>query len=616
MIPQRSARIACVASCLTLLAPAPDAQAQYLHTGSAVNLFSWEGEGSSAQLQWQVSKSESYNPSTTASRLRLLYENAMFYSFEHQDRFPDQASTLFSLNYINDPLAFYSPGDANAPPTTINNDVPNAANSAQISFAYPGAGQPTGTPPDALLFVDNTPANNAGLGRLAVQFDGRTVYLPESPHPLGTIHVPLRDSSPSTFRPAGQPAVPYAFSPPTGSVTDAVAGAHRSQFALRATIDASTSDAFEEKGWGDVNTFAQSSLAGLLFPEMEVTGPPGAVTAPLAVYAAFEARLGRAADSRFASARFLHMLLHAAFSGETTRSQPSAVLGEDVMIVAPPYVILEWRPLSPDEDGYVAGGQTAFIRGVVKLVVDVPVGVDGTLALQSSAGTQHSLAPDESPQSEVASYLQTEWATTPSVEQVRVILPPGFGLTYIPTYGPADLLRVCRPGDHDLDGDVDEPDRQQLLAAFSGPLISANYAEPSLRQLSTFDFDGDGDVDCSDYASFRTAWSAGGSPPFYSPCDRDDDGDGMANRDDDCPATSGGVVVDARGCPRGDATADGIVSAADLPTLLDCLQGPFRQPFPPPPTLPAACLASFDFDDDGDVDFADVGSWQRLIATP
>ncbi len=57
------------------------------------------------------------------------------------------------------------------------------------------------------------------------------------------------------------------------------------------------------------------------------------------------------------------------------------------------------------------------------------------------------------------------------------------------------------------------------------------------------------------------AWGFGGPPP-------DDDGDGVKNRKDDCPATPGGAVVDEKGCPKdtdGDGVFDGIDRCPDTP---------------------------------------------------
>lgn len=591
------------------------ARAQLLQSGNGIGLFAWGDESPTAQQLWQITKSDSYSPLTAVSRLRLLHQNATIYSFDHQDHFPALASQLYHPDYVTDPTTFYSPGDSNDPPTTIVGDVPDAPDSAAISFDYPGAGQSTGGNPSSLLFVDNTDANHAGLGRAAVYFDGRTTFLPSSPHPLGTIHTTLRPSTPATFRPAGQPAQPYNLPIPPGTVGDTESGAHRAVIALHSAPDASTAAAFAEKGWGAVNVASASGSTFLVFPELRLTGLPAPSTTAVSVYAAFTARLARSGAGPIDNASMGHYLLFSDFDGATTRAQTFVALTEIGPVTLAPTVIFEHRPLAPGEPGYIPGAQTALLRGIVRLEIDVPAMTYGTLAFSTSGSTYQRLAPGETPQSQLASRVESTWATTPSVEQVRLRVPPGVDVEYVGYALPDDLLRACRLGDWDLDDDVDGIDRTEFIIARGGPLISANYIEPSLRQLATFDSDGDGDIDCTDHAAFRDAWSGAGTAPSYPPCDQDDDADGVGNVEDECAATPPGTVVDERGCPRGDSTADGAIGADDLPALIDCLFGPARPPMPLSPLVPAACTAWFDLDEDQDVDSIDVAHWQRL-ATP
>ncbi len=56
--------------------------------------------------------------------------------------------------------------------------------------------------------------------------------------------------------------------------------------------------------------------------------------------------------------------------------------------------------------------------------------------------------------------------------------------------------------------------------------------------------------------SYGLAWTFGGGAPA------DDDGDGVANRKDDCPATPAGAVVDSKGCPV-DSDGDGVYDGLD-----------------------------------------------------
>lgn len=77
---------------------------------------------------------------------------------------------LFS-QYVPDPMTFWHPGDSDAPPVTINNSVPNAPDSAAISFNWMF---PTGRNyfGDTPMVQDNTPANNEGQFINFVTIDG------------------------------------------------------------------------------------------------------------------------------------------------------------------------------------------------------------------------------------------------------------------------------------------------------------------------------------------------------------------------------------------------------------------------------------------------------------
>jgi hypothetical protein len=73
--------------------------------------------------------------------------------------------------YVSDPLTFWHPGDSDPPPTTIDNDVPNAPNSSRISFELDFGDQPNCVLFfDALGMRDNSAENNAG--RFIMRYDG------------------------------------------------------------------------------------------------------------------------------------------------------------------------------------------------------------------------------------------------------------------------------------------------------------------------------------------------------------------------------------------------------------------------------------------------------------
>lgn len=76
---------------------------------------------------------------------------------------PLAAPHLLYPEYIDDPLVFWHPGDPDPPPTTIDNSVPNAPNSAQISFTILDPNCWEGpVPPGGIQIRDNSAENNEG----------------------------------------------------------------------------------------------------------------------------------------------------------------------------------------------------------------------------------------------------------------------------------------------------------------------------------------------------------------------------------------------------------------------------------------------------------------------
>ena len=64
----------------------------------------------------------------------------------------------------------------------------------------------------------------------------------------------------------------------------------------------------------------------------------------------------------------------------------------------------------------------------------------------------------------------------------------------------------------------------------------------------------------------------------------------------------------------GDYTADGFVGWVDFVWFDRCMAGPDLPVIPPAAGCAAACLAAFDFEPDGDVDFGDFGTLQVLAS--
>lgn len=91
-------------------------------------------------------------------RMRRLRVGLEIFANKHGGEYPDDLSELYPA-YVSDPLCFWHPGDSDPPPTTIDNSVPNAPNSARISFDW----FITHRGRQLTLLRDNSPDNNGGL---------------------------------------------------------------------------------------------------------------------------------------------------------------------------------------------------------------------------------------------------------------------------------------------------------------------------------------------------------------------------------------------------------------------------------------------------------------------
>jgi len=119
------------------------------------------------------------NSDIARQRMWRLMTALAIYQNEHDRAGPDDLADLYPL-YISDPLDFWHPGDSDPPPTTINNSILNAQNSARISFEWDTLG-PAG-PMDRVMIRDNSASNNAGLFVNLLTADG----VMETDPPLAT----------------------------------------------------------------------------------------------------------------------------------------------------------------------------------------------------------------------------------------------------------------------------------------------------------------------------------------------------------------------------------------------------------------------------------------------
>lgn len=586
--------------------------AQYIVNGVGLSLRAQNQTPQAATL-WLASKGESYHVTRVLSRLRALSEAALIYSFDHQDKLPPTAMTLYTTGFITDPNGFYNPGDVDPLPSTIDNDVPNALNSARISFDFPGAGQPANFSNTQVMFSDNSVANNGGLGLCTVFMDTHTEFVIPSPRPAMTpVRVSLQPHTPAQlqfFNPSSQQ--PYAFDLPAGTIVEQHVAPHMAQFDVATVYGPSLRAVFAAQGYAQSNSASTTAQSQLAFPEVKLLGPAGPAQ-PVTAYVTFQAVVTRDGTTPGGVASF-HTQLQTTANGTTTNSLAFCVLTDTGFLWTPAFVPLEITPVTPDSPDYVPGKESWSVIGRAQLTVPLPIGVDGILTLTRIATASFGVDPNtpDGTYTRVRATIQNP--INAAVTRVKLYAPRGYSFSVTPITGPADLLETALRGDYDGDSDVDGFDRNALAAAYTRPLVSKQFnAAPPLVAPETFDFDGDGDVDCADDAAFNVAWTAVNPAGPIPPCAGDGDGDGIADGDDDCPDTAPGVAVDARGCPQGDYDGDGAVAASDLDGLATCLGGPTA----PGATLfnvTPACANAFDHDLDRDIDLHDVAVWQRAF---
>ncbi len=587
---------------------ASDASGQFLITSSGVTLWASHVDDGTGTVTWWLSKSQSYNPTQVQARLRDLAFGVMLYANDHHDQWPDLASELYAGGYVSDPQSFYNPGDPDPVPTAIDNDTPDAPNSALISFDFPGAGGSASEPPDTVMFADNTVANHAGLARCVVFADGHAELEPVWPHPFMSVQVDLtQEAAARMYRDATGQYEPYAFDLPAGAFGQAVVAPHRFELRSQGLLSQDVVDVFEAEGFDEVNMYSPSSSAYVFLSDAELDGPAGPAQA-VTVYTRFESTLTRTPADGLDSST-LHIRLAWSDGGPQVASFATVFLTGYGLFTAGDVVLVEEQVLGPSDPGYVPDAVSMFVRGYAQLAVDVPVDTAGTLYLHASAALTQRLTPPESPERLGISELTVDLPATPAVDQLKFYAPVGYVLSVPDHLGPGDLALLVLRGDHNLDSQVDNSDRIDLIAARTGPLVGLSYVPGTFEELQTFDFDGDADIDCADYAALLSAWTGGGEPDPYPPCTLDADGDGVPTADDDCPGTPSGVAIDQRGCQMGDMDASGTIDLDDWSSLVDCMAGPYTRPAPTQPVTVPHCLNSFDYSADGDVDLQDIPSF-------
>lgn len=607
----KTTRLSVPAALFALLAGSSPAIGQSFHVTAGLGYIATEpqGPGLPSHTLWQLQMTERYSALAIQSSLRQLGIGALIYSNDHSEHFPGLASELFTGDYVSDPRLFHNPGDVNPSPDTINNDVLNAPNSARISFDYFGAGH-TPSDPTLLLFADNTPANNMGLGRMAVYADTHAGFLPESPRVFQPITITLHDGSPTTIWRDDDPQyVPHTVPFPPGFAAQAVVAPHRFQFSASSEINDTVHTVFNAEGYGSFNSVgAGQSVVLALSPQF--TDADGTEQLPLTMYMAFSAVLSRESSTATDSVQLgtSWQSLGVELS-DAIRADGTLAWGGFGLFRFGRVVLMEERLLLPGDPGYVAGMESVSVRGVMPLMIVVPRDVRQSMALITTSSLNTPIDPSTIGRAK-RSVADVRLPVTLALDRLIVYGPPGLNMILTGSSGPADLVQIVGRGDADYDGDVDFADRSAFLLAYSHPLVSVAYVEPAFESLHPFDFDGDADVDCADWQAFAAAWTGGGEPAVIAACASDDDADGIFGGDDDCPGSSLGGAVDARGCPMGDIDADADVDLVDWSRLAYCIPSAERPaPLPPAGYLTAHCLNSLDDDRDGAFELSDFAAF-------
>jgi hypothetical protein len=122
------------------------------------------------------------NAVTAHKRLKALHTAVSIYTNDSEEQLDDPIHLMGSVDLT--PQDFWHPGDNDPTPTSLDNSIPNAPNSTQISFIFQ-TGYIGELPADTPLIWDANPLNNAGRFVSYVTADGGIETIPpvELPYP-------------------------------------------------------------------------------------------------------------------------------------------------------------------------------------------------------------------------------------------------------------------------------------------------------------------------------------------------------------------------------------------------------------------------------------------------
>lgn len=609
----RSSVLLLTLACIGSIFVPNTASGAVVEASSSLQVFSTDD---SNNISFIVARYEFYNFSFLRYKLQQLRSAALSYASDHGGFLPDLASDLFAEGYITDPRVFYSDGDVNSSPTTINNDVPDASESAQISFGFPAAGiENSGSLCSTVIFEDNSVSNNAGLGKFITTLCTSVVeFVPAVSRVLSQITVEATPATPGTIFYSGDPTTtPYSFDMPSDALIESKVGPHQIDLKAEGTISQELLDIFSSEGFAHRNQITMQTWGGLEMGNTLVVGPASSSVELLAFIQA-SVLISAPTDSVDDFLAILVIFASRNLATAETQTASRALVGNQDfgLEFSGPLSIVNHQILPSSDPRYIPGMTSVELQLTAQLPVVVNTIDEYKLEITVVAYRFALVEPDSIPGDFASVGAQFLTPVTPDQTQVKLYVPAGYTLLMNDPNGPNDLILPAIKGDSNLDGIIGPSDQAALIAAYTRPLGGNGYAPASLDEFATFDFEGDGDIDCADHQRLKDAWNAGGSPGAFSLCDNDADGDGIPNGDDDCANTPAGGLTGQTGCLLGDFDLDGDVNAADIVGFVDCMNGQSRLPSPASTNTIAACLNTFDFDSDYDIDLEDFAAVQRL----
>jgi hypothetical protein len=106
----------------------------------------------------------------------------------HDGYLPPDLLTLWNEGWFAEPRTFWNPGDSDPMPQDITISVPDAPDSAMISFEYPAAGLLLNDLPEgAEIMGDNSVDNNGGYGRFVLRKFLGSISMPWEPDCPGDV---------------------------------------------------------------------------------------------------------------------------------------------------------------------------------------------------------------------------------------------------------------------------------------------------------------------------------------------------------------------------------------------------------------------------------------------